>query len=182
MSEPRKITQNQLREEVGPWVPAGLNADEVIEGVALALVPRAERTLPLLPNPLKSNVLYAWSEDDASATKLGLSLLGELWQALITGHAGLVSLGIAVKEAVCFLIDLKRHHVTVRDPLQIKILLLLRDADAGLSAEQIRARFGAGAPPLADIERALDSLANAEAARGPRPLVRSDRMIWKLLV
>jgi hypothetical protein len=182
MAEPRQITQSQLREEIAPLVPDGVDTDQVMEGVALALLPRSERRLPLVPNPFKSDVLYAWSEEDASATKLALSLLAELWQALITGHAGLVNLGIAIKEAVCFLIDLKRHHVTVRDPLQIKILLLLRDSDPGLSAEQIRTRFGAGAPKLGEIERALDSLAHAEADGGPRPLVRSNRMIWKILV
>jgi hypothetical protein len=182
MSEQRKITLARLREEIAPLVPAGLNLDEVTEGVALALVPRSERTLPLVRNPFKSDVLYAWSEDDASATKLALSLFGEILQALLTGHAGLLNLGIAVKEVVCYMIDLKRHHVRVSDPLQIKILLLLRDADAGLSAEQIRARFGAEALPLAAIEQALDHLAHAEAEGGPRPLVRSDRMIWKNLV
>jgi hypothetical protein len=182
MAEPRQITQSQLRKEIVPLVPAGINPDEVMEGVVLSLVPRSERKLPLVVNPFKNDVLYAWSEDDASAMKLALNLFGQITQALLAGHAGLLNMGIAVKEVVCFLIDLKRHHVQVDDPLQIKILLLLRDADAGLSAEQVLARLGAGAPQLADIEQALDSLANAEADSGPRPLVRSDRMIWKILV
>ena len=182
MSKPRQITLGQLREEITRLIPAGVHLDEVVDGVVLALVPRSERALPLVRNLFKSDVLYAWSEDDASATKLALNLLGEIVPALLTGHAGLLNLGIGIKEIVCFLIDLKRHHVRVDDPLQIKILLLLRDADAGLSSEQIRLRFGAGAPPLADIEQALDSLAHAEADGGLRPLVRSDRMIWKILV
>src|ERR1700730_6243159 len=98
MSEQRKITASQLREVVTPLVPAGVDPQQVMEGVALALVPRSERTLPLVRNPLKSDVLYAWSEDDASATKLALSLLRELLETLIAGHAGLLNLGIAVKE------------------------------------------------------------------------------------
>jgi hypothetical protein len=182
MSERREITQKQLREEVAALVPTGIDADQVVEGVALALVPRSKRTLPLVVNPFKNDVLYAWSEDDASATKLALNLLFELGAALFTGHAGLVNLGIGVKETVCFLIDLRRHHVTVRDPLQIKILLLLRDQDTGLSAQEIRARFGTGGPTLGDIEHALHSLADAEAKGGPRPLVRSERTNWKILV
>jgi hypothetical protein len=182
MSEPRRITLGQLRADIAPLVPAGINPDEVVEGVALALVPSSERTLPLLRNPLKSDVLYAWSEDDASAAKLALSLLAEIAHALLDGHAGLLNLGMAVKEVVSFLIDLKRHHVRVSDPLQIKILMLLRDAKTGLYSEQIVARFGPEAPPLADIEQALDALACAEAESGPRPLVRSDRMVWKLLL
>ena len=136
MSELRKLTLNELREEIAPMVPSGIDVDEVAEGVALALVPRSERQLPLVRNPFKNDALYAWSEDDASATKLALGLFGEVFQALFTGHAGLANLGVAVKEVVCFLIDLKRHHVRVSDPLQIKILMLLRDADAGLSVEQ----------------------------------------------
>jgi hypothetical protein len=171
-----------LRELVAPLAPAGLDPQQVVEGVALALVPRSERTLPLVQNPFKGDVLYAWSEDDASATKLALNLLSEIVQALLSGHAGLLNLGIAIKEVVCFLIDLERHHVRINDPLQIKILLLLRDTDAGLSAVQIGKRLGIGAPPLASIEKALDSLARTEARGCPRPLVRSDRMIWKILV
>jgi hypothetical protein len=182
MSEQRQITLSQLRAEIEPLVPAGINSDEVVEGVALALVPPSERTLPLLRNPLRNDVLYAWSEDDASATKLALSLFAEVAHALLAGHAGLLNVGIAVKEVVSFLIDLKRHYVRVGDPLQIKILMLLRDAKAGLSSEQIVARFGPNAPPLAEIEQALDSLTRTEAEGGPRPLVRSDRMIWKLLL
>jgi hypothetical protein len=182
MSGQRKITASELRDEVAPLVPAGIDPQQVMEGVALALVPRSERTLPLVRNPFASDVMYAWSEDDASATKLALNLLSEVAQALLTGHAGLLNLGIAVKEVVCFLIDLERHHVRVNDPLQIKILLLLRDSDAGLSSGQIRERLGTEAPPLAAIEQALDSLARTEARGGLRPLVRSDRMIWKILV
>jgi len=176
------MTRDQLGEEIAPLVPAGVDPNEVMEGVTLALVPRSERKLPLVRVPFKSDMLYAWSEDDASSTKLALNLFGEIAPALLTGHAGLLSLGIAVKEIVCFLIDLKRHHVLVSDPLEIKILLLLRDADNGLSAQQIRAQFKAEPPPLVDIEQALDSLAHAEAHGGPRPLVRSDRMTWKILV
>jgi len=163
-------------------VRGGIDADEVLAGVALSLVPPSERTLPMIRNPFKSNMLYAWSEDDASATKLGVELLSQLGQGLLAGPTGLLNLGLAVKEVICFLIDLNRHSVRVTDPLQIKLLMLLRDADAGLSAQQLRARFGATAPTLAEIETALDALARAEANGKPRPLVRVDQMMWKILI
>jgi hypothetical protein len=181
MADPRKISPSELRKEVEHLVPAGLNADDVIEGVALALVPPSDRKLPLVRNPFRDNVLYAWSEDDASATKLALNLLGELAQALFAGHASLLNLGIATKEVVCFLIDLNRHHVQIRDPLQIKILMLLRDSDTGLSADQMRTRLGSDVP-LPTIEHALDALTQTVAKGGPRPLARRDRTIWKILV
>jgi hypothetical protein len=163
-------------------IPPGVDREQVTEGVALALVPRSERTLPLVRNPLKHDVMYAWSEDDASATKLALSLLGELLQVAVAGHAGLLNLGAALKEIVSFLIELARHHVRIDDPLQIRILLLLRDADSGLSAAQIRERLGAAATSLASVEQALDRLARTQARAGARPLVRVDGMIWKILV
>jgi len=183
MTEPRNISQDELRAKVVPLVPAGLDTDEVVAGVALSLVPPSKRTLPIVRNPLNSNVVYAWSEDDASATKLALELLSQLGQGLLAGPAGLINLGLAVKEVVCFLIDLKRHNVRLTDPLQIKVLTLLRDAKAGLTALQLRARFGQTAPPtLAEIETALDALVRADADGRPKPLVRADQMIWKCLI
>lgn len=183
MTEQRDISVSELREKVAPLVPRGMDTDEVVAGVALSLVPPSERTLPVVRNPFNSDMAYAWSEDDASATKLALELLSQIAQGLLAGPAGLINLGLAVKEVVCFLVDLKRHSVRVTDPLQIKVLMLLRDADAGLTAQQLRARFGtAEAPELAEIEAALDALARADADGRPKPLVRADRLIWKSLV
>jgi hypothetical protein len=183
MTEPCKIGQSQLRAGIAPLLPKWIDADDALAGVALSLTPPSERTLPMIRNPLKSNVLYAWSDDDASATKLGLELLSQLGQGLFAGPAGLINLGIAVKETVCFLIDLNRHSVRVTDPLQIKLLMLLRDADGGLSTQQLRTLFGAPtAPTLVEIETALDALARTEAHNKPRPLVRVDQMIWKILI
>jgi hypothetical protein len=122
MTEPRKVNPTELRETIAPWVPDGVDADEVAAGVALSLTPPSERTLPIVQNPFNKE-LYAWSAEDASATKLALDLLGELAQGLLAGPAGLINLGLAVKEVVCFLIDLKRHSVRVTDPLQIKMLM-----------------------------------------------------------
>ncbi|CAL74580.1 hypothetical protein BRADO0649 [Bradyrhizobium sp. ORS 278] len=181
MTDQRKMSLSELQNEIEPWLPVGLSAAEVTEGVALALVPPSQRTLPIVRNPLGENELYAWSEDDASATKLALKLLGELMSALFSGHASLLNLGIATKEVVSFLIDIYRHHVQVRDPLQIKILLLLRDVEEGLSADQIWTRLGPD-ESIATIEQALDALTQTVAKGGPRPLVRCDRTIWKILV
>jgi hypothetical protein len=105
-----------------------------------------------------------------------LRSLGELVHALFAGHASLLNLGIATKEVVCFLIDLNRHHVQTRDPLQIKILTLLRASDAGLSADQIRTRLGSDVP-LPTVEHAPDALTQTVAKGGSRALVRCDRTI-----
>lgn len=183
MTKPREISRDELREKVAPLVPNGFDANEVIAGVALSLVPPSKRTLTIVRNPFKSNVLYAWSEDDASATKLALELLSQLGQGLLAGPAGLINLGLAVKEIVCFLIDLKRHSVRVSDALQIKVLILLHDAKAGLTAQQLRDRFGKEeAPSLPEIETALDALVRADVDGRLKPLVRKDQMIWKSLV
>ena len=179
MLEPREITGVELRQQILPWIPRGLDPDEVAKGVALALVPPGERTYPLVSNPFRRDRLYAWSETDASAVRLALGLLGEIARAVLTGGVDLLSVGVALHEVVTFLIELKRHHVTVIDKLHIKLLLLLRDADGGLSASQILDRLGRGAPPLAEIEQALLDLEHATSEAGPRPLVRRDRMIWK---
>jgi len=182
MAEPRKISQAELREVIAPLVPKGIDADEVIAGVALSLVAPSDRTLPIVRNPFNKKV-YAWSEDDASATKLALELLSHLGQGLLAGPAGLLHLGLALKEVVCFLIDLNRNMVSVTDPLQIKLLLLLRDAEGGLAAQQLHARLhSTEGPTLAEIEMALDALSRADAKARPKQLVRADGMIWKILV
>lgn len=183
MTSSREISPDELREEILPWIPSGIDSDEALAGVALALVPPSQRTLPIVRNPFQSGVLYAWSSDDASATKLALELLSQLGQGLLAGPTGLVNLGLAAKEVICFLIDLKRHSVKLDDPLQIKVLMFLRDSDSGLSAQQLKDRFGKVRPPsLSEIDTALDALVRAEASGGPKPLIRVDRMIWKSLV
>jgi hypothetical protein len=183
MTGSREISHDELREEISPWLPSGIDSDEALAGVALALVPPSQRTLPIVRNPFQSGVLYAWSTDDASATKLALKLLSQLGQGLLAEPTGLINLGLAIKEVICFLIDLKRHSVQVVDPLQIKVLMLLRNSDSGLSAQQLSYRFGGSSPPsLSEIDNALDALVRAEADGRPKPLVRVDRMIWKSLV
>ena len=174
-----QLTYTALRERISPLIPPGIDRDEVTEGVLLALTPSSERQLPFIK--LKDDALYAWSEEDASATKLGLELLGETITALLA-DGGLVSLGMAIKDIVSFLIDLRRHHTKVADPLQIKVLLVLRKAATGLTAIKIRERLGAAAPTLVEVEDALRALAKAESRSGPRPLVRDDQTIWKILI
>ena len=62
MAEPRKLSETQLRAEIAPLVPDGIDADEVVGGVVLSLIPPSERTLPIVRNPLTSDMLYAWRE------------------------------------------------------------------------------------------------------------------------
>jgi hypothetical protein len=182
-SQPREVTLSDLRNEIAPLVPKDISPDEVAEGIALSLVPPSERTYPLIKNYLREGTVYAWSSDDASVAKLTLGVLAEGLGALLKGDFGLITLGMSIKELVCFLMDLYRHYVTVRDPLQIKILMLLKDADPGLSATQIQARLGGAlAVPLMEVETALQSLEKVESRAGARPLVRSDQLIWKILV
>ena len=183
MLQPRNVTLSDLRNEIAPLVPKDVSLDEVAEGIALSLVPPAQRTYPLVKNLLKKDTLYAWSSDDASVAKLVLGVLAEGLAALLKGDVGLVALGMTVKELVCYLMDLYRHYVEVRDPLQIKILMLLKDAHPGLSATQIQARFGGAlGVPLVEVEKALQSLEKVESRAGTRPLVRCDQLIWKILV
>src|SRR5262245_55850007 len=184
MPVPREISADQLRETITPWVPRGFEHEEVVAGVELSLAPRSERTLPVVKNPFKGNVVYAWSEDDASATKLALELLSQLGQGLLAGPTALINVGLGIKDVVCFLVDLQRHSVRLTDPLQINLLMLLREADGGLTAEQLRARFRSKeeAPSPAKIETALEALKHADSKAGSKALVRADQMIWKSLV
>ncbi len=183
MTDVRELTRDQLRKEIKSMAPEGLDVEEALAGVVLSQTPASERTLPLIRNPFGKKSLYAWSEDDASVVKLALELLGQLVEGVAAGQAGLVNLGMGLKEIVCFLIDLRRHGVWVTDPLQIKILLSLHDADTGLTLQQLRDRLSnVGAPATAEILAALHALEHADAKSGPKPLVRADMTIWKSLV
>ena len=118
MTATRKISQDELREKVAPLVPDGIDtATRWSQGSRFRWYhPRSRTRLDRPGIPFKDNVLYAWSDDDASATKLALELLSQLGQGLLAGPGGLVNLGLAVKEVVCFLVDLKRHSVQCRGP------------------------------------------------------------------
>ncbi len=98
-------------------------------------------------------------------------------------------LGTALKPLVCFLVELYRHRVRVSDPTEVATLLVLHKAGSGLTAAKTRRRLaeadGAKAPSLLDVERALGRLAKAETATKPpepKPLVRLDGQVWKILV
>jgi hypothetical protein len=179
VAEPGTVSQEELRKKVTPLTPAGLDPDEVLAGVALSLTPPEKRTLPIVPI---GRVTYAWSEDDASATKLGLELLSRLAEGLLAGPAGLLQIGFAVKDVVCFLIDVTRHSVQLTDPLQIKLLMMLHDAKSGQTARELRDRLGPTPPDLKEIEAALHALADAETRGRPKALVRADHMTWKCLL
>jgi hypothetical protein len=132
-------------------------------------------------------VVYAWRESDASVTKTALEVLSQLGQSFLLGPSGIANLGVALKELVCFLIELRRQRVRVSDPIEISVLLLLHKTPSGLTSTGIRQRLveahrGEGAPSLSEVENALDRLANAVAATGPKELVRADGQIWKSLV
>jgi hypothetical protein len=183
-----RISREQLLELVAPFVPQGVAPEEVASGVGIALTPPGDLTLPLERDLFHwKDVVYAWREEDASATKLALEVLGEVWGALISGPEGVVHLGIAIKELVAFLVELHRHRVRIDDPLKIAVLFILRENSAGLTAAQIAERLrgfkGRAEPPaVAEIETILKALANEQAKGGPKALVRADGLVWKSLV
>src|SRR6185369_17349050 len=86
----------------------------------------------------KPNVLYAWHESDASITKTALEVLSELGLSFISGA---VTLGVALKPLVCFLVELHRHRVRVSDPTEVSTLLVLDKARSGLTSAEIRKRL-----------------------------------------
>jgi hypothetical protein len=183
MTDLQKLTRDQLRNEIQPLVPKGVDAEEVIEGFLLSQTPPSERTLPIIRNPFGQKSLYAWSSDDASVLKLAMEVFARLSEGLVEGHPIWLTLGIGLKEIVCFLIDLRRHGVSVTNPLHIKVLLALHDAKTGLTVQQLRDRLvSAGAPTTAQIVDALRALERADAKSGPKPLVHADLMTWKSLV
>jgi hypothetical protein len=183
MTDVLKLTRDQLRNEIQPLVPKDVKVEDVIEGFVLSQTPPAERTLPIVRNPFGQKSLYAWSSDDASILKLVMELLGQLAEGVAAGHAGWFHLGLGLKEVVCFLIDLRRHGVSVTNPVQIKVLLALHDAKTGLTVQQLHDRLAdSGAPTIAQIMDALHALEHADAKSGPKPLVHPDMTTWKSLV
>jgi hypothetical protein len=183
MTDTRELTRDQLRDQIEPLVPKGLDAEEITEGFLLSQIPASQRTRPIIPNPFGQKSLYAWSEDDASVLKLVMELLGRLVEGVGSGQAFWVPIGLGVKDIVCFLVDLRRHGVWVTDAMQIKVLLALRQAKAGLTAQQLRDRLApAGAPQAAQILAALHALERTDAQSGPKPLVRADLTTWRSLV
>lgn len=187
MTEPmEQLTREQLSKRLRSAIPPGVDADQVMAGVMLALRPPEERTRPIERGLGESNVFYAWHESDASVTKMALEVLSQLGQSLLLGPSGIVKLGVALKELVCFLIELHRHRVRVSDPVEVSVLLLLHKTRSGLTSSGIRQQLvdahGSDAPSPSEVETALDRLANAVAATGPKPLVRADGQIWKSLV
>lgn len=187
MAPADRINQSQLLEMVAPFVPEGVNPEEVASGVGIALTPPEDLTLPVESDLFRRNVLYAWREEDASATKLTLDVLGHVWGAAMSGSGGIVNLGIAIKELVAFLIQLHRHRVRIDDPLKIALLLRLRESAAGLTAAQLADRLKGIkdpdiSPSVREIEAALKALENEQAKGGPKALVRADGLLWKSLV
>lgn len=187
MSEPIEwLTLEQLTERLGSFIPNGADKDQVIAGVILSLKSSEEKIRPLERGLLESGVVYAWHESDASVTKLALDVLGELGLSFFESN-GLSNLGSALKELVCFLIQLHRHRVRVSNPVEVSVLLILHGEPSGLTATQILkklagANLGNPPPSRLDVDDALDRLAKATAASGPKPLVRRDQLTWKSLV
>ena len=181
------LTREQLDKRLRPSIPNGADADQVMAGVLLALTPPEERTRPIERGIGEPNVVYAWRESDASVTRVAFDVLKDLGQSVLLGPKGIAKLGVALKELVCFLIDLHRHRVRVVDPEEISVLLLLHKTPSGLTSRAIRQRLVEKhgrevAPSVPEVEKTLDRLANATAAAGPKPLVHADGQIWKSLV
>jgi hypothetical protein len=131
--------------------------------------------------------VYAWREEDASATKLALEVFAQLFGSVVSGPAAIASLGIAIKELVAFLVVLHRHRVRIDDPLKIAVLLMLRENSAGLTAlqiaEHLRSFKGRAEPPtVSEIETTLKALEKEQAKAGPKALVLADGLVWKSLV
>ncbi len=183
MIDLQNLTRDQLRKEIQPLVPKNVDPEEVIEGFLLSQTPPSGRTLPIIRNPFGEKTLYAWSSDDASVLKLVMEVFAHLSEGVVEGHPICLTLGIGLKEIVCFLIDLRHHGVSVTNPLQVKVLLALHDTKTGLTVQQLRDRLvGAGAPTTTQIVDALRALEHADAKSGPKPLVHADLMTWKSLV
>jgi len=183
----KMLTPEQLEEELGPSIPEGLNTKDVIDGVILALTPVQERTRAIDKDLFKRGVVYARYESDVPVIKTALEVLAHLGESLLLGPAGIAHMGLAVKELVVFLIELYRHRVRVSDPVEVSVLLLLHQKRSGMTSKEISQRLIEAhgrdvAPSRAEIDAALDRLANAVAASGPKPLVRADGQIWKSLV
>jgi len=187
MDEPSEwLTREQLGERLRASIPSGMDPDQVLAGVLLTLKDPGERTRPIA-HQIGKPVIYAWHESDASATNTALDVLAQLGLSTLLGPAGIGNLGVALKELVSFLVKLHRHRVRVSDPVEVSVVLLLHDAGSGLTSWEIRQRLvrahGAQvAPSLADVESALERLANASARTGPKALVRADAQVWKSLV
>jgi hypothetical protein len=153
----------------------------------MALTPPKDLTLPVERDLVRRNVLYAWREEDASATKVALDVLAQLWGAAVSGTGGFANLGVAIKDLVAFLVNLHRHRVRIDDPLKIAVLLILRENSGGLTAPQIAERVrgmkGREAPPsVSEVEATLKALENENAKGGPKALVRPDGLVWKSIV
>jgi hypothetical protein len=182
------ISGAKLLEMAAKAAPEGVDPNAVAFGIAMAITPPEELVLPVEQDLLHwGKVIYAWHEEDASATDLALEVLPHILGVFKPGPEGLISLGVSLKELVAFLVNLHRHRVRIADPLKIAVLLKLRDSDAGLTASQIAKRLpaieGHNAPPsVLDVEAALHALENEKAKSGPKPLVRADGAIWKSLV
>lgn len=182
-----RISRDQLLELVASYVPEGMDPEEVASGIGMALTPPGDLTLPVERDLLRRHVVYAWREEDASATKLALEVLGHLWGAAMAGSGGIVNLGVAIKELVAFLVTLHRQRVRIDDPLKIAVLLRLRESIGGLTAPQIAERLaglkGREKPPtVAEIKTTLKALENEQTKSGSKALVRADGLIWKSLV
>jgi hypothetical protein len=188
MNEPtERLTRQQLINRIQNSIPDQMDADQVIDGVILALKPAEERTRPLERGIGRSGVVYAWHESDASVTNMALEVLTQLGLSFLTGPAGVANLGVALKELICFLIQLNRHRVRVSDPVEVSVLLVLADTHSGLTSLDIRQKLVKAhgrdnSPSLSDVEKALARLANSVSATSHRPLVRADGQIWKSLV
>ncbi len=84
-----QITRQQVAGLLGSFIPKGVDADQAINGVLLALTPPDERTRPIerdLGAALGNRkVLFAWDDTDASITKTALEVLSELGLSFISG-------------------------------------------------------------------------------------------------
>jgi hypothetical protein len=182
-----QLTRQQLADRLSASLPVWVSPSEAISGVILSTRKPEERTRAVEKSLNEAGVVYAWREEDASATKLAFDVLGHLGEAAVTGSHGIVKLGFALKELVSFLMDLGRHRVRLTDPLEISLLMMVRESAAGMTSDAMRQRFvdnhGADkAPTLTQIEDALAHLSKAHSAGGQKELVRADRQTWKCLV
>jgi hypothetical protein len=174
------ITRAELRQKLQGWIPAALDADEVVNAVALAL---HEQPRPVELDLLDPNTLFAWRSEDVPVIEPALRVLGELVAA---GFAPSM-LGVTLVELVGFLIRLRRNRAKLQDPGQIAVLLALRDGPpGGLSATSIAEQLARSAnPPLAgrnQVETVLDLLATPAKPERPHPLVAREGNLWKTLV
>lgn len=181
------LTGSQLKERLQASIPNDMDVDQVMAGVVLSLKPPKERTRPVELGIGEPDVVYAWHDSDASVTKMALEVLAQLGLSFLLGPSGIANLGVALKELVLFLIQLKRHRVRISDPVEVSVLLLLNDARSGLTSKKIRQKLvdahgSKFAYNLSEVENALARLANSASNTGPKPLVRADGQIWKSLV